>query len=160
MATQADITAMRRASILAARGLGFTRPAAVVGRVVGVAPGRPACGDTAYVTLASRAPALAGRLAAMAPAAPAALVGAGITTLTDALRLDMSETAHAGSDLRATAVPRADAPGTSTSTSAGTGAATAAGAPSGPAAATRAAVFAAPRTAPPAELSPDTVQGV
>ncbi|MFG2117006.1 hypothetical protein ACGFRB_30940 [Streptomyces sp. NPDC048718] len=158
MATQADITAMRRASTLAARGLGFTRPAAVVGRVVGVAPGRPACGDTAYVTLASRAPALAGPFAVMAPAAPAALDGAGITTLTDALRLDMSETAHAGSDLRATAVPRADAP--STSTSAGTGAATAAGAPSGPAAATRAAVFAAPRTAPPAELSPDTVQGV
>ncbi|WP_342742722.1 bifunctional diaminohydroxyphosphoribosylaminopyrimidine deaminase/5-amino-6-(5-phosphoribosylamino)uracil reductase RibD [Streptomyces indicus] len=39
-------------------------------------------------------------------AGPAALSGAGITTITDALRLDVSETARIGPDLRITAAPR------------------------------------------------------
>ncbi|MEU2659009.1 bifunctional diaminohydroxyphosphoribosylaminopyrimidine deaminase/5-amino-6-(5-phosphoribosylamino)uracil reductase RibD [Streptomyces sp. NPDC007325] len=38
-------------------------------------------------------------------AGPAALADAGITTLTRALRLDITETAHIGSDIRITAVP-------------------------------------------------------
>ncbi|MFG3508645.1 bifunctional diaminohydroxyphosphoribosylaminopyrimidine deaminase/5-amino-6-(5-phosphoribosylamino)uracil reductase RibD [Streptomyces sp. NPDC047821] len=38
-------------------------------------------------------------------AGPAALAGAGITTLTDALRLEITETARTGPDLRITAVP-------------------------------------------------------
>ncbi len=38
-------------------------------------------------------------------AGPAALAGAGISTLADALRLDVTETVHIGPDLRVTAVP-------------------------------------------------------
>lgn len=43
-------------------------------------------------------------------AGPAALADAGITTITDALRLDVTETAHIGPDLRITAVPAASTP--------------------------------------------------
>ncbi|MYS07845.1 bifunctional diaminohydroxyphosphoribosylaminopyrimidine deaminase/5-amino-6-(5-phosphoribosylamino)uracil reductase RibD [Streptomyces sp. SID6041] len=39
-------------------------------------------------------------------AGPAALADAGISTITEALRLDVTETAHIGSDLRITAVPK------------------------------------------------------
>ncbi|GAA1517293.1 bifunctional diaminohydroxyphosphoribosylaminopyrimidine deaminase/5-amino-6-(5-phosphoribosylamino)uracil reductase RibD [Streptomyces albidochromogenes] len=43
-------------------------------------------------------------------AGPAALADAGITTLTEALRLDVTETARIGPDLRITAVPATPAP--------------------------------------------------